>query len=92
MFARSFVKSARQGLKRNVSRFERPIVDRVVSTPSWPVPYYNRVEKAYPARSKQIFKRKLEIEKLSKEFPAVSPKSTSLKLKEDLLELLPEEK
>ena len=27
---------------------ERPLVDRVVSTPSWPVPYYQRLFKAYP--------------------------------------------
>ena len=27
-----------------------PIRDRVVSTPTWPVPYYQRVAKAYPIR------------------------------------------
>ena len=31
---------------------ERPLVDRVVSTSSWPVPYYNRLFKAYPVRQK----------------------------------------
>ena len=31
---------------------ERPLVDRVVSTSSWPVPYYNRLFKAYPVRIK----------------------------------------
>jgi hypothetical protein len=29
---------------------ERPLVDRVVATPSWPVPYYQRLFKAYPVR------------------------------------------
>jgi hypothetical protein len=27
-----------------------PIRERVVSTPAWPVPYYQRVSKAYPIR------------------------------------------
>lgn len=27
-----------------------PIRERVVSTPSWPVPYYQRIAKAYPIR------------------------------------------
>ena len=27
-----------------------PIRDRVMSTPSWPVPYYQRIVKAYPIR------------------------------------------
>ena len=27
-----------------------PIRERVMSTPSWPVPYYQRVVKAYPIR------------------------------------------
>jgi len=27
-----------------------PIRDRVMSTPSWPVPYYQRLVKAYPIR------------------------------------------
>jgi hypothetical protein len=27
-----------------------PIKERVVSTPSWPVPYYQRIAKAYPIR------------------------------------------
>jgi len=31
---------------------ERPMIDRVVSTPSWPLPYYNRLFKAYPIRGK----------------------------------------
>ena len=31
---------------------ERPLVDRVTSTPQWPVPYYQRLFKAYPIRGK----------------------------------------
>ena len=31
---------------------ERPIVDRVVSTSQWPVPYYQRLFHAYPIREK----------------------------------------
>lgn len=27
-----------------------PIRERVVSTPAWPVPYYQRIAKAYPIR------------------------------------------
>jgi hypothetical protein len=27
-----------------------PIRERVMSTPSWPVPYYQRISKAYPIR------------------------------------------
>ena len=27
-----------------------PIKDRVMSTPTWPVPYYERISKAYPIR------------------------------------------
>jgi len=37
---------------------ERPLVDRVVSTPSWPVPYYQRLFKAYPVRGIFIIKKK----------------------------------
>ena len=29
-----------------------PIRERVMSTPSWPVPYYQRVGKAYPIKCK----------------------------------------
>lgn len=29
-----------------------PIRDRVMSTPTWPVPYYQRIVKAYPIRCK----------------------------------------
>lgn len=29
-----------------------PIRDRVMSTPTWPVPYYQRLTKAYPIRCK----------------------------------------
>jgi len=27
-----------------------PVRDRVMSTPTWPVPYYQRLTKAYPIR------------------------------------------
>jgi len=30
-----------------------PIRERVVSTPTWPVPYYQRISKAYPIRCKK---------------------------------------
>ena len=30
-----------------------PIRERVMSTPSWPVPYYQRVGKAYPIKCSQ---------------------------------------
>lgn len=33
---------------------ERPIIDRVVSTSSWPVPYYQRLFKAYPIRGTRV--------------------------------------
>jgi hypothetical protein len=29
-----------------------PIKERVMSTPTWPVPYYQRLVKAYPVRGK----------------------------------------
>jgi hypothetical protein len=29
---------------------QNPIRDRVMSTPTWPVPYYQRLTKAYPIR------------------------------------------
>ncbi|EAS03098.2 hypothetical protein TTHERM_00444800 (macronuclear) [Tetrahymena thermophila SB210] len=32
---------------------ERPMVDRVMSTSTWPVPYYQRLFKAYPIREKK---------------------------------------
>lgn len=32
-----------------------PIRDRVMSTPTWPVPYYQRLTKAYPIRGKISF-------------------------------------
>ena len=31
-----------------------PIRERVMSTPSWPVPYYQRVGKAYPIKCNSI--------------------------------------
>ena len=31
-------------------RVSNPIKERVMSTPQWPVPYYQRVHKAYPVR------------------------------------------
>jgi hypothetical protein len=33
---------------------EAPIKHRVMSTPTWPAPYYQRIYKAYPVRSKYI--------------------------------------
>lgn len=36
-----------------------PIKERVMSTPTWPVPYYQRMVKAYPVRGNFI---KLKIE------------------------------
>ena len=33
-------------------RESNPIKDRVMSTPTWPVPYYQRIAKAYPIRCK----------------------------------------
>jgi hypothetical protein len=36
-----------------------PIRERVVSTPSWPVPYYQRVSKAYPIRCTHIFIKRI---------------------------------
>lgn len=34
----------------DASATERPISDRVVSTPEWPVPYYQRLYRSYPVR------------------------------------------
>lgn len=31
-------------------RVSNPIKDRVMSTPTWPVPYYQRLHRAYPVR------------------------------------------
>lgn len=31
-------------------RVSNPIKDRVMSTPTWPVPYYQRIHRAYPVR------------------------------------------
>jgi len=33
--------------------YERPLSDRVMSTNTWPVPYYQRLYKAYPVREKK---------------------------------------
>jgi hypothetical protein len=35
---------------QNSSWTNRPAQDRVVSTPEWPVPYYQRLYRAYPTR------------------------------------------
>jgi hypothetical protein len=35
------------------SSTQRAVVDRVVSTSTWPVPYYQRVVKAYPVRQEK---------------------------------------
>ena len=41
------------------SLVERPMVDRVMSTSTWPVPYYQRIFKAYPIRGNPIAKQKM---------------------------------
>lgn len=38
--------------------FTNPIKDRVMSTPTWPVPYYQRIAKAYPIRCNSEFIQK----------------------------------
>ena len=38
--------------------FTNPIKDRVMSTPTWPVPYYQRIAKAYPVRCTNILIKK----------------------------------
>lgn len=35
-------------------RESNPIKDRVMSTPTWPVPYYQRLAKAYPIRCNNL--------------------------------------
>ncbi|EGR32951.1 hypothetical protein IMG5_066070 [Ichthyophthirius multifiliis] len=35
------------------SLVERPMVDRVMSTSQWPVPYYQRLFKSYPVRERK---------------------------------------
>ena len=51
---------ARKTLTRCFSSFlngfstERPAQDRVVSTPEWPVPYYNRKFRAYPSQDVSV--------------------------------------
>ena len=32
------------------NRESNPIKERVMSTPTWPVPYYQRLHRAYPVR------------------------------------------
>lgn len=39
------------GSKMLWSGTEAPIKHRVMSTPTWPAPYYQRIVKAYPVRS-----------------------------------------
>lgn len=36
------------------NRESNPIKERVMSTPTWPVPYYQRVHRAYPVRCNPI--------------------------------------
>lgn len=36
--------------QNGASALERPAQDRVVSTPEWPVPYYQRLYRSYPVR------------------------------------------
>ena len=42
----------------NTPGLSRPVQERVMSTPSWPVPYYKRLMRCYPAENP----RKLNIE------------------------------
>mmetsp|Transcript_26671 Transcript_26671/g.23629 ORF Transcript_26671/g.23629 Transcript_26671/m.23629 type:complete len:102 (+) Transcript_26671:37-342(+) len=49
-----FVNMITRGFSMQVGPFyERPIVNRVVSTNTWPVPYYQRLYKSYPVREKK---------------------------------------
>ncbi len=42
----------KQGFSNNMifNSSANPIKERVMSTPTWPVPYYQRLVKAYPVR------------------------------------------
>jgi hypothetical protein len=46
-------------------------VDRVVSTPTWPTPYYQRIFKAYPIRGKLFLfsEKKDKVSLLLSDFP-----------------------
>lgn len=46
----------KQGFSNNMifNSSANPIKERVMSTPTWPVPYYQRLAKAYPVRGKFI--------------------------------------
>ena len=45
----------RAGFSRSITDYSTfQIKDRVMSTPTWPVPYYQRVHRAYPVRCNPI--------------------------------------
>ncbi len=46
-------------LSRNLSN---PIKERVMSTPTWPVPYYTRISKAYPIRGKNLYYSRIKVD------------------------------
>jgi len=62
MIAKSIRRIPALRLTRTFSKFipeqsfsvERPAQDRVVSTPQWPVPYYERKFRSYPVRETHI--------------------------------------
>ena len=39
----------------NAATPNRPVQERVMTTSSWPVPYYKRISKAYPAKNARKF-------------------------------------
>ena len=49
------MKAGRRGFSQVLSSgiFERPMLARVMATPQWPVPYYERLFKAYPVRKRE---------------------------------------
>ena len=48
----SLILIQKQGFSNNMifNSSANPIKERVMSTPTWPVPYYQRLVKAYPVR------------------------------------------
>lgn len=40
--------------KMLANRSSNAIKDRVMSTPTWPVPYYQRIHRAYPVRCNNV--------------------------------------
>lgn len=72
-------------------RMSNPIKDRVMSTPTWPVPYYQRIHRAYPVRgtSCHMQRKKLSIFRQLM-FNSVMP--TGMKLNKSLIKALKEDK